>query len=163
EALVESASTRADHDPLAGEVATTCASTQFLAVDLQAHTPRLPVGGGTARFTATVTSLLDLDTAWFDIRVPGGVAKPAGFPRNVALVPGEPHNTSFELELPAGMARHDIVAGLRAVHRGVDVAQFNNTWVAVGAIQPPQPQLSYSGSQLVREVRFGDPLRRDGR
>ena len=70
---------------------------------------------------------------------------------------------SFELALPGGSARHDIVAGLRAVQGGVDIAQYNNAWVAIGDAVEPRPLLSRSGASLVREVRFGDPLRRDGR
>lgn len=142
---------------------TVCASTQVLAVDVTAATPRLPLGGGIARFTVTVTTLIDLDEAFIDIRVPAGVRKPAGYPRPVGLAVGEAHRHTFELTLPQGTARHDIVAGLRAVQGGVNLAQFNNAWVAVGNPVEPLPVLTRSGSSLVREVRFGDPLRRDGR
>jgi hypothetical protein len=142
---------------------TVCASTQILAVDVSTGTPRLPASGGAARFTVTVTTLIDLTESWIDIRVPAGVRKPAGYPRNIGLAVGEAHQHSFELILPPGSARHDIVAGLLAVHRGVNVAQFNNVWIAVGNPVEPEPILTRSGSSLVREVRFGDPLRRDGR
>jgi hypothetical protein len=142
---------------------TACASTQALAVDVTTATPSLQEGGGVARFTVTVKTLIDLSEAWIELRVPAGVVKPAGYPRNVGLVVGEPLEHSFELILPPGSKRHDIVAGMVGVHQGVDVAQFNNVWVRVGDAVEHKPVLTRSGSSLVREVRFGDPLRMDGR
>lgn len=88
---------------------------------------------------------------------------PPGYPRNIGLVVGEPYEHSFELELPPGNARYDISAGLRVVRHGVSRSLFNNAWVSVGEPEENRPVLTRSGSTLVREVRFGDPLRRDGR
>jgi len=158
-----SSSSTNDLQSVPSDTDTSYACAQALGVNVTTTTPRLPESGGVARFTVTITTLIGLSESWVEIRVPEGVSMPEGYPLNVGLVVGEPYQHSFELNLPPGAARHDVVAGVSAVQGGVDLAQFNNAWVSVGDVVEEVPVLSKSGSRLVREVRFGDSLRRDGR
>ena len=145
---------------LAAGIPSARADLELIRVDVHPQNVPLAQTGGTATVAVTVVVHAEITEAKLDLKLPEGLAAPAGYPRLVNLIPGEPKVFLVSVKLPPGHARYDIVAGIKGYLNTAPCAQYNNAIITVGAPPERAVLIQRSHGRSIREVRMGDPLRR---
>lgn len=136
------------------------------AIDMRLRALDLPgrATGGVAQLELTVETRMPVTDLALSLVVEPGGHEPIGLPSQLTLEPGQPIALPFELALPAGDARYDVVAELRGTLRGASCAEVTNLIVEVGAPEPePYELIQTEDGRLLRVVRPDSRLWRNDR